>query len=161
MVDLLEGAPELAVNGAAPEQLGRALAADTTLTRIARAAARTAGIGQGLTSLCSGLAMWGALVVGVSAVHAGRLNGVLLAGLALIPLVAFELVAGLPAATQTLQRVRRSAARVLEVMDTPAPVAEPCIRSRSRRRRIRCVCEACASDTRAPSAGLSPGSTST
>ncbi len=53
------------------------------------------------------------------------MNGVLLAGLALIPLVAFELVAGLPAATQTLQRVRRSAARVLEVMDTPAPVAEP------------------------------------
>ncbi len=69
--------------------------------------------------------MWGALVVGVAAVHAGRMNGVLLAGLALIPLVAFELVAGLPAATQTLQRVRRSAARVFEVMDAPAPVAEP------------------------------------
>jgi len=125
VVDLIEGAPELAVNGATAEQLARTLAADSELTRIAAASARTAGIGQGLTSLCSGLAMWGALIVGVSAVHAGRLNGVLLAGLALIPLVAFELVTGLPAATQTLQRVRRSAARVLEVMDTPAPVAEP------------------------------------
>jgi ABC-type transport system involved in cytochrome bd biosynthesis fused ATPase/permease subunit len=69
--------------------------------------------------------MWGALLVGVAAVHAGRLDGVLLAGLALIPLVAFELVTGLPAATQTLQRVRRSAARVFEVIDTPAPVSEP------------------------------------
>jgi ABC-type transport system involved in cytochrome bd biosynthesis fused ATPase/permease subunit len=69
--------------------------------------------------------MWGGLVVGAAAVHAGHLNGVLLAGLALIPIVAFELVAGLPAATQTLQRVRRSAARVLEVIDTPAPVDEP------------------------------------
>ncbi len=69
--------------------------------------------------------MWGALAVGVSAVHDGRLDGVLLAGLALIPLVAFELVTGLPAATQTLQRVRRSAARVFEVLDTPAPVTEP------------------------------------
>ncbi len=69
--------------------------------------------------------MWGALLVGVTAVHAGRLNGVLLAGLALIPLVAFELVTGLPTATQTLQRVRRCAARVFEVMDTPAPVSEP------------------------------------
>jgi thiol reductant ABC exporter CydC subunit len=125
VVDLLEGAPELAVNGATAAQLQRASAADAQLTHVARATARTAGIGQGLTSLCSGLAMWGALLVGVAAVHAGRLEGVLLAGIALIPLVAFELVAGLPTATQTLQRVRRAAARVFEVIDTPPPVAEP------------------------------------
>jgi thiol reductant ABC exporter CydC subunit len=125
VVDLIEGAPELIVNGGASEQLRRTLAADSLLTRIAGSSARTKGIGQGLTSLCCGLAMWGALLVGVAAVHAGRLDGVLLAGLALIPLVAFELVTGLPTATQTLQRVRRSAARVFEVMDTPAPVSEP------------------------------------
>ncbi len=125
VVDLFEGAPELVVNGAAPEQLRRALAAEAELTQIAQASARTAGVGQGLTTLCSGLAMWGALLVGVAAVHAGRLDGVLLAGIALIPLVAFELVTGLPAATQTLQRVRRAAARVQEVIDTPAPVTEP------------------------------------
>jgi thiol reductant ABC exporter CydC subunit len=125
VVDLIEGAPELAVNGATAEQLGRAMAADTEVTRLAGAAARTAGIGQGLSSLCVGLAMWGALAVGVTAVHAGRLEGVLLAGIALIPLVAFELVTALPGATQTLQRVRRSAARVFEVMDTPPPVVEP------------------------------------
>ena len=125
VVDLIEGAPELIVNGGAPEQLRRTLAADSLLTRIAGASARTAGVGQGLTSLCCGLAMWGALLVGVAAVHAGRLDGVLLAGLALIPLVSFELVTGLPTATQTLQRVRRCAARVFEVMDTPAPVSEP------------------------------------
>ncbi len=125
VVDLIEGAPELIVGGGAREQVRRTLAADSLLTRIAGASARTAGVGQGLTSLCCGLAMWGALLVGVAAVHAGRLDGVLLAGLALIPLVAFELVAGLPTATQSLQRVRRSAARVFEVMDTPAPVREP------------------------------------
>jgi thiol reductant ABC exporter CydC subunit len=125
VVDLLEGAPELLVNGATAGQLRRTLAADATLTRIARASARTAGIGQGLTTLCSGLAMWGALLVGVAAVRAGRLDGVLLAGIALIPLVAFELVAGLPGATQTLQRVRRAAARIQEITDTPPPVAEP------------------------------------
>jgi thiol reductant ABC exporter CydC subunit len=125
VVDLIEGAPELAVNGATAEQLGRAMAADAEVTQLAGTAARTAGIGQGLSSLCVGLAMWGALVVGVSAVHAGRLEGVLLAGIVLIPLVAFELVTGLPSATQTLQRVRRSAARVFEVMDTPPPVPEP------------------------------------
>jgi thiol reductant ABC exporter CydC subunit len=125
VVDLIEGAPELAVNGATAEQLGRAMAADTEVTQLAGAAAHTAGIGQGLTSLCVGLAMWGALAVGVSAVHAGHLEGVLLAGLALIPLVAFELVTPLPGSAQTLQRVRRAAARVFEVMETPPPVAEP------------------------------------
>ncbi len=125
VVDLFEGAPELIVNGAAPEQLRRTLAADTQLTQVAQATSRTAGIGQGLTSLCCGLAMWGSLLVGVEAVRTGRLDGVLLAGIVLIPLVAFELVTGLPAATQTLQRVRRSAARVQEVLDTPPPVAEP------------------------------------
>jgi thiol reductant ABC exporter CydC subunit len=125
VVDLLEGAPELLANGATAAQLRRTQAADAEVTHIARASARTAGIGQGLTRLCSGLAMWGALLVGVAAVRAGRLDGVLLAGIALIPLVAFELVAGLPAATQTLARVRRSAARVFEVIDTPPPVVEP------------------------------------
>jgi len=125
VVDLFEGAPELIVNGAAPEQLQRTLAADGQLTQVARATSRTAGIGQGLTSLCCGLAMWGSLLVGVAAVHTGRLDGLLLAGIALIPLVAFELVTGLPAATQTLQRVRRAAARVQEVLDTQPPVVEP------------------------------------
>ncbi len=125
VVDLLEGAPELLVNGATSAQLGRTLQADAEVTSIARASARTAGIGQGLTALCSGLAMWGALLAGVAAVSAGTLSGVLLAGIALIPLVAFELVAGLPTATQTLQRVRRSAARVFEVIDAIPPVVEP------------------------------------
>ncbi len=125
VVDLIEGAPELVTYGAAPEQLRRTLAADAELTRIARAGARTAGIGQGLTTLCSGLAMWGALLVGVSAVRTGQMDGVLLAGIALIPLVAFELVSGLPAATQTLRRVRRAAGRVQELLETPPPVVEP------------------------------------
>ena len=125
MVDLIEGAPELAANGSTAAQLERVRAADSRLTRIARAGARTAGVGQGLTTLCCGLAMWGALLVGVAAVRSRSLDGVLLAGLALIPLVAFELIAGLPAATQTLKRVRHSAARVLEVLQAPAPVVEP------------------------------------
>ena len=125
VVDLLEGAPELLVNGAMPAQLARTRAADAELTGLARASARTAGIGQGLTRLCSGLAMWGALLVGIAAVHGGRMNGVLLAGIALIPLVAFELVTDLPGATQTLARVRRAAARIQEVLDAPPPVAEP------------------------------------
>jgi ABC-type transport system involved in cytochrome bd biosynthesis fused ATPase/permease subunit len=125
VVDLIEGAPELLVCGGASAQLRRTLQADGELTAVASAGARTAGIGQGLTRLCCGLAMWGALLVGIAALRAGRLDGVLLAGLALIPLVAFELVTGLPGATQTLQRVRRAAARIQEVIEAPQPVVEP------------------------------------
>ena len=98
VVDLLEGAPELVANGAMAGQLHRTLVADAELTGVARASARTAGVGQGLTRLCAGLAMWGALLVGVAAVHARRIDGVLLAGIALIPLVTLELLAGLPIA---------------------------------------------------------------
>jgi thiol reductant ABC exporter CydC subunit len=125
VVDLVEGAPELLVSGAIEAQLGRAAAADEELTRIALASARTAGAGQGLTTLLCGLAMWGSLLVGVSAVRSGELAGVLLALVALAPLAAFELVTGLPIATQTLVRVRACAARVFDVCDAPAPVLDP------------------------------------
>ena len=75
MVDLLEGAPELVAFGAADAQLARVAAADAELTRIASAGARTAGVGSGLVTLLTGLAVWGSLLVGVPAVHSGRLAG--------------------------------------------------------------------------------------
>jgi thiol reductant ABC exporter CydC subunit len=125
VVDLIEGAPELTAYGALEAQYQRTSEIDAALTQVAGASARTAGVGQGLATLLSGLAMWGALVAGVVAVHAGTLNGVLLAVIALVPLAAFELVTDLPTATQTLQRVRRSATRTLEVIHARPPVAEP------------------------------------
>jgi thiol reductant ABC exporter CydC subunit len=125
VVDLLEGAPELTAYGALGTQARRTAGIDAQLTGIASDAARTAGVGQGFATLLCGLAMWGALLVGIVAVHSGRLDGVLLAVIVLVPLAAFELVTDLPAATQALQRVRRSAARTLEVIDAPVPVVEP------------------------------------
>jgi thiol reductant ABC exporter CydC subunit len=125
VVDLLEGAPELAAYGALDAQLSRTSAVDAQLTRVSRRSAGTAGIGQGLATLLSGLAMWGALLVGVAAVHTGALDAVLLAVIALIPLAAFELVTDLPSATQTLQRARRAAARTLEVINAEPPIVEP------------------------------------
>ncbi|HEY1636183.1 MAG TPA: thiol reductant ABC exporter subunit CydC [Acidimicrobiales bacterium] len=127
VVDLIDGAPDLAVFGATGAQLGRVAAADAELSRAARASAGTAGIGLALTTLLAGLATWGSLLVGIPAVHSGRLDGTLLAVIVLVPLAAFELVVGLPVATQVLQRTRRSAERVFAVMDAPAPVAEPSV----------------------------------
>jgi ATP-binding cassette, subfamily C, bacterial CydCD len=124
MVDLVEGSDELSVHGGVADQLARVTAADAELKRVARAAAGTAGIGLALTTLLTGLAMWGDTTVGVAAVHSGRLDGTLLAVIALIPLAAFEIVATLPAATQSWQRARQTAGRVFEVIDAPDPVPE-------------------------------------
>lgn len=125
VVDLLAGAADLVAFGAADAQLARVAAADAELTRIATAGARTGGVGSGLVTLLTGLAVWGVLVAAVPAVYSGRLQGPLLAVIALIPLAAFEIVTGLPAAAQTLERVRQSSARVFAVIDAEPPLVEP------------------------------------
>jgi thiol reductant ABC exporter CydC subunit len=124
VVDLLDGAADLLAFGALDTQLARVKAADAELSRIARAGARTAGVGSGLITLLTGLAVWGILLVGVPAVHGGRLHGPFLAVIALIPLAAFDLVTPLPIAAQHLERVRQSAARLFGVMDAAPAVAE-------------------------------------
>ncbi|WP_267243524.1 thiol reductant ABC exporter subunit CydD [Streptomyces sp. PR69] len=125
VVDLLRGAAELTVAGALRERLGRARKADRELTRIAARGAAAAGLGSGLSALICGLTTAGAALAGVRAVGEGRLDGVALAVVVLIPLAAFEAVAGLPAAVQHRQRVARSAERVYELLDAPVPVTEP------------------------------------
>ncbi len=125
VVDMVEGASELTACGAIDGRLRGASEIDARLARIARATSLTAGVGQGLATLLPGLAMLGSLLVGVAAVHRGRLEGVLLAVIALVPLAAFELVSGLPAAAQTLQRVRRSLGRTLAVVQAKPLVVEP------------------------------------
>ncbi|MEV5710972.1 thiol reductant ABC exporter subunit CydC [Actinoallomurus sp. NPDC052274] len=125
VVDMLHGAPELVAYGAAADRLATAARLDDGLTRASARSAATAGAGAAVTALAGGLAVWGALVVGIPAVRSGHLDGTLLAVLALLPLAAFEVVAGLPLAAQQLQRVRRSAARVFAVLDREEPVRDP------------------------------------
>ena len=125
MVDLTEGAAELVAFGAVDAQVRTIRDRDAEMTAITAASAGTAGVGLALTTLLTGLACWGCLVVGVLAVTSGRLAATELAVITLIPLAAFELVTGLPVATQSLQRVRQAAARVFEVADAPSPVTDP------------------------------------
>ncbi len=125
VVELLRGAPELVAYGAAPARLAALDAMDARVTRALSRSASTAGLGSGLLALATGAAVWGSLVVGVPAVRSGALDPVLLAVLVLLPLAAFEAVAGLPLAAQFLHRTSRSAVRVCEVLDAPEPVVEP------------------------------------
>ena len=125
VVDLLDGAPDLVAHGADRELLARAEEVDRRLTRQARTAARTAGTGEALVVLLGGLACWGALVAGVAATRDGRLDSTLLAVVVLTPLAAAELMAGLPPAAATFERVRQSLRRLAAVDEAPDPVAEP------------------------------------
>ncbi|MFF4800219.1 thiol reductant ABC exporter subunit CydD [Streptomyces sp. NPDC001351] len=125
VTDLLTGTAELTVAGALPARGAEARRADGTLTRIASRAATATALGDGLTALLSGLTVAATALVGAQAVADGRLGGVAMAVVVLIPLAAFEAVLGLPLAVQYRQRVRRSAERVYEVLDAPEPVREP------------------------------------
>jgi thiol reductant ABC exporter CydC subunit len=125
VVDLLEGADELRANGAITAQLARTETLDAQLAKTARSGARTAGVGQGLATALPGFATVGALLVGIPAVRHHELNAVMLAVIALIPLAAFELGTGLPAAAQILQRVRGSLGRTLAVLRGEPTVRDP------------------------------------
>ncbi|MCX4763381.1 thiol reductant ABC exporter subunit CydD [Streptomyces sp. NBC_01275] len=123
--DLLTGTAELTVAGALPARTAEVRAADSVLTRIASRTATATALGDGLTALISGLTVAAAALVAAQAVADGRLSGVTTAVVVLTPLAAFEAVLGLPLAAQYRQRVRRSAERVYEVLDSPEPVREP------------------------------------
>ncbi|MYT32397.1 thiol reductant ABC exporter subunit CydD [Streptomyces sp. MspMP-M5] len=125
VVDLLTGTAELTVAGALGARTEAVRRADRDLTRIASRSAAAAGAGAGLSALLCGLTVAAAAVVGIQAVHTGRLAGVELAVIVLTPLAAFEAVAGLPLAAQYRRRTRHAAERVFEVLDAPAPVREP------------------------------------
>ncbi|MEU8958884.1 thiol reductant ABC exporter subunit CydD [Streptomyces sp. NPDC048518] len=125
VADLLTGTAELTVAGALRRRTAKAEEADAELTRIASRGATATALGVGLGALVTGLTVTAAALVGVGAVHDGRLSGVALAAVVLTPLAAFEAVMGLPLAVQYRQRVAKSAERVYEVLDAPVPVPEP------------------------------------
>ncbi|MFE9251875.1 thiol reductant ABC exporter subunit CydD [Streptomyces sp. NPDC007088] len=125
VTDVLTGTGELTVAGALPGRLRAAVAADRRLTRIASRASALTALGDGLTALITGLTVAACAAVAVPAVAQGRLSGVALAVVVLTPLAAFEAVTGMPVTVQYRERVRRSAERVHEVLDAPAPVREP------------------------------------
>ncbi|MFP8904285.1 thiol reductant ABC exporter subunit CydD [Streptomyces atacamensis] len=124
-VDLLTGTAELTVAGELPRRTRAVRDADAALTRLAARSSAVTALGGGLSALAAGLTVTAAAWAGAAAVHGGRLDGLLMAVVVLTPLAAFEAVSGMPLAAQHRQRTRRSAERVHEVIDAPAPVREP------------------------------------
>ncbi len=126
LVDTVQGTPDLLAFGAMDRAVARVADADAELTRVARRDAALLGVGAGASALVAGLTLWGTLLLGVTAVQGGTLDGVALAVLVLTALAAFEIVAPLPAAAARLGAVRAAGARLFGVLDVA-----PAVRARA------------------------------
>jgi ATP-binding cassette, subfamily C, bacterial CydCD len=124
-VELLTAAPDLLAFGAAAPRHAVLQAMDRDLTRAGRRSAFARGAGIAVSTLALGLTTVAFLILGVIALRQGRLPGPELAVLALTPLAAAELVAGLPDAAARLLGATHSARRLAELDATPTPVTDP------------------------------------
>lgn len=125
---LLDDAGPLAVQGRTDAELARLRAADTDLARATDRGAGPAALAAGLGNLAIGIAVLGALLVGIPAITAGTLAEVELAVIALTPLAAFEATSVLPAAAVQVHRSRAAATRLMALLDdadAPGPDGSP------------------------------------
>jgi thiol reductant ABC exporter CydC subunit len=125
LVELLAAAPELAVYGREDERLARVQAADAALVRGTRRDAVAGGLGDGLGLFVAGATVVGVLAVSASAHADGRLDGVLIAMLALLALASFEAVQPLAEGTRALTATLAAGRRVLELADRESAIRDP------------------------------------
>jgi thiol reductant ABC exporter CydC subunit len=123
-LDLLDGAAELAVFGAAGRALGAVKEKQDAVAKASIRSGYARGAAAAVSALATGAAVCGALAFAVPQVRAGALAGALLAAVVLTPLAAHEVCAGLAPAAQEIPRLRAAAARVAEITARPAPVTE-------------------------------------
>ena len=160
VVDLLRGAADLIAVGATERKLAEIDELDAELTRMARRAAWATGAGAGLAMLAAGGSVWASAVVATPAVRDGRLSGVMVAVVVLLPLAAFEALVPLPQAAVLVTRVRSAAGRLFGLLDEPAAVTEPARRYPCRRAPTRSSCARCRLDGRGGARGFWTTSTS-
>ncbi len=125
VVDLLQGAPDLVAFGDEARLVARADAADAELTAMARRRALAGGASAATLIACVAMAVVGVLVVAISAVHAHRLDPVLLAVLPLAAIGAFEPVPAVTASAVAMRDVAAAGRRLLALDDIPVPVVDP------------------------------------
>jgi ATP-binding cassette, subfamily C, bacterial CydCD len=124
-LDLLRGAPEIVVAGAAPSAIGELRRVDARLAAAERRSALGAGVSGLVASIAAGVSVWAALVLGIVAVREGSLGGVALAVVALTPIAVHEVVAPLAPSARLLPGLASEARRVLDILRRPDPVPDP------------------------------------
>ncbi len=121
---ILEGATELSVAGTL-ERARRSLSeSEAALSAALGRSARLSAFARGLDVCAMGVAVIGALLIGIPQTSSGALAQVLLAVIVLVPLSSFEGVAELTPAAAQLVRSAQAATRICSLLDEEAP-AQP------------------------------------
>ncbi|MGY1694692.1 thiol reductant ABC exporter subunit CydD [Geodermatophilus sp. SYSU D00814] len=124
VVELLDAAPDLLAFGTATRRRTALAAVDARLGALRRRAAGAAGLGAAASVLGIGGAAVACTALGVAALRAGSLEGPALAVLALTPLAAAELVAGLPEAARRWSTALPAADRLAALEAARPPVVD-------------------------------------
>ncbi|NLF04881.1 MAG: thiol reductant ABC exporter subunit CydC [Actinomycetales bacterium] len=114
---LLDDAGPLAVAGRADAELAALRDADRRIAAAVDAGAGPSALATAAGTLAQGLAVLGALALGIPAVRSGAMTPVELAVIVLTPLAAFEAASALPAAAVQVERSRAAAGRILALLD--------------------------------------------
>ena len=125
LVELLRGAPELAVYGRIDDALERLRLRDDAVARITRRDAFSTGVADALGVMVAGVTTVAVLALAVDAHAAGDLDRTLLAALTLLALASFEAVAPLPQAARELSSTIAAGDRVLEIVDREPTIRDP------------------------------------
>lgn len=118
---LLEDSALLQVTGNLDDERARLRAADREMSAARDRTAAPLAVAAAIADVAVGVALLGALVLGIPAVGAGMLAPVELAVVALVPLAAFEATSLLPAAAVQLHRSRAAAGRIAALLDACDP----------------------------------------
>jgi len=125
LIEVVSGAPELAVYGREDDWAARLSVSETALARAQARDATVGGLTAGAGTLLAGGLAVAVAIVAIPAVHAHRLDPVLLAALVLGALTAFEAIAPLPQAAQQLGACAAAALRLEEVTGRDPVVVDP------------------------------------
>jgi thiol reductant ABC exporter CydC subunit len=125
LVDLVQGLPDLVAADLSARHLATIAELGDRLDRAAERLALLRGIAGGAVALLASLSAVCLLAIAIPMVTDGAMEGVFLALVPLVAITAFEAVQPLALGSQLLDATRDAAARLFELADAPAPVADP------------------------------------
>lgn len=125
LLEVVEGGSELRVAGRSRDWLERCRRDNEELRRLQRRDALSGGLATGLSTGLAVAAAVAVTAVAIPAVEQGRLNGVMLAALALLALASFEAITPLGQAAASIDACADASLRINSVIERPAPVTFP------------------------------------
>jgi ATP-binding cassette subfamily C protein CydCD len=117
LVDGIQGLADILAFGRGIDRLSQIRSDGIKYGESQKNMARISGFFSGLTTYLANIALWSVLLIAIPLVTSSRLDGVLLATLALLTLASFEAVIPLPLTAQMWTSTKEAAERLFEIVD--------------------------------------------